>query len=309
MIISAILFGFIYYAVEKAGIFSAYPKTDIEILYSFPILFVSLAIMLIIAVSAFRKVKSLSAWDWLGVASIILIVSGLWLGHFTRFSAEVVLTEGQDFYTGHADYLPGTFYRGIFSKPPDFSIRIENLSPSFSDDGTSLSKLKGKIRFFSPKSKEPVEYVFTDGLPKLIEGTMFRLNDFGYSPRYALKSKEGKVLDSSFVFMDLFPPGSEGYFRLLSPLTYYIRYFPDGKDDINEALLQVRIVRNKDVIMNRDVKISEDITFENNRMSFEEVRMWTKLSIKRDWGEAATFGGFCIGFVYLAVRFFTCRKQ
>ena len=137
---------------------------------------------------------------------------------------------------------------------------------------------------------------------------MLKLKGFGYSPRYELKSKTGDVLDTSFVYMRLFPPGSEGFFRLLSPLTYYLRYYPEGKDSIKEPLLRLRIVRNKDVVLNRDVKISEDVDFENSRISFEEVRMWTKLSVKRDWGEMVMISGLAFGLLYAAM-YLTGRRK
>lgn len=302
MLICAVTFGIAYFAIERAGVFSSYPESSLKILYSFPVLIDALAIMIIAAASAFLKRSSMRAGDWMGVAALMLIVSGLWLGHFTRFSAEVILTEGQDFYSGHGDYVPGTFYRGTFAKPPGFRAKIERLSPSFSEDGRKVERLEGKIVFHSVKGTTPAEYTLTDGLPELIEGAMFRLKDFGYSPRYALKSKAGKVLDSAFVYMNLFPPGNEGFFRLLSPLTYYIRYYPEGNQDTKEPLFRLRIVRNKDIVLNRDVALGEDVDFENSRISFEEVRMWTKLSVKRDWGEVLAFFGLIMGILYLAGR-------
>ena len=157
--------------------------------------------------------------------------------------------------------------------------------------------------------KRPVFSTAKYAAPKLIEGAMFRIKDFGYSPRYELRAKTGKVLDSSFVYMELFPPGNEGQFRLLSPLTYYVRYFPGGNNDIKEPLIRLRIVRNKDIVLNRDVRLSEDASFENSVISFEEVRMWTRLSVKRDWGEVLALAGLCLGFVYLVIRSFKFVKK
>ncbi|MEF9427487.1 MAG: hypothetical protein L0956_10115, partial [Candidatus Mariimomonas ferrooxydans] len=143
-------------------------------------------------------------------------------------------------------------------------------------------------------------YFLTDGLPRLIGGVWFQLKDFGYSPRYALKAKDGRVLGSSFMYMRLFPPGSEDYFRLLSPLTYYLRYYPEGRHDRTEPLFRLRVVRNKDIVYNGDISVSEEASFENSRLSVEEVRMWTRLSIKRDWGELLLFIGLITACLYIA---------
>jgi hypothetical protein len=295
----ALAFGAAYFSVEKTGLFSGNPRLCIEILYSFPMLVDSLIILVLLSVSAIMRRKSLFPRDWLGLAALLIVVSGLWLGHFTRFSAEVILTEGQSFYSGHGKYLPEPFYMGRFAAPPDFGLTIKEINPSFSDDGRAVSGLEGRALFHPKEKGSPVEYTLSSGLPKLIEGAMFRIKKFGYSPRYELKAKRGKVLDSSFVFMELFPPGNEGSFRLLSPLTYYVRYFPEGNNDIKEPLIRLRIVRNKDIVLNRDVRLSEDAAFENSIISFEEVRMWTRLSVTRDSGEVMALAGLCLGFVYL----------
>lgn len=299
-LIFAAVFGITYVTVERAGLFSDMPQADLQIFYSVPILAVSFIITSIVSAAAVMKRKSLHVADWFGMAAVLLIAAGLWIGYFTRFSAEVVLTEGQDFYSGHAVYVPETVYRGRFSTPPDFGLRIEKLSPSFSADGQRIERIQGDVKFFTKENTEPLNYVFTDGLPKVIRGTMFTLNDFGYSPRYELKTREGKNLDSSFIYMRLFPPGNEDSFRLLSPLTYYLRYYPEGRMHSGEPLFRFRVVRNKDVVLNRDIKMSENVDFENSRISFEEVRMWTKLSVKHDYGEFLLFAGLITGLIYAA---------
>ncbi len=301
VIIMAVSFGAAYFAVERSGMFSDIPVSTIKVLYSYPFLIDALFLSMLVAIPAIRNGKSIHLNEWIGITALLLVVSGLWTGHFTRFSGEVILTEGQTFYSGHGNYLPETTYRGLFSVPPDFGMKLENLNPLFSADGEEIRGLHAKTIFFQRDSEIKTEHIIKDGLPELIGGAIFNIKDFGYSPRYELKTKEGRVLDSSFVYMRLFPPDSEGFFRLLSPITYHVRYFPDGKGDISGPVLRLRIVRNKDIVLNRDVGLSEDVEFENSRISFEEVRMWSKLSVKRDWGEVMALGGLIIGIVYFAM--------
>lgn len=301
LLITVVTFGVVYFLIEKAGLFSDTPSSCIEIVYSFPILIASLFLLPIVAVSALKDFRGSIVTGGIKVISALLIVGGLWLGHFTRFSGEVVLTEGQSLYSGHSEYMSETFYRGRYADDPDLVLKLVKLSPSFSSDGEKIEKLSGTMQFLNKETKKPEEHTLTDGFPSLIKGMLFRLRDFGYSPRYALKTKDGRVLDSSFMYMRLFPPGSEDYFRLLSPLTYYLRYYPDGKNDRKEPLFRLRIVRNKDIVFNGDITLSEEALFENSRLSVEEVRMWTRLSIKHDWGEVLVFGGLILGCVHLAM--------
>lgn len=298
-LIFTLVFGTAYVAVEKAGLFSGAPRSCLHILYSWPILADSFLILCFVSGAAFISRRAMGRYHWAGVVSCILIVSGLWLGSFTRFSAEVILTEGQDFYSGHGNYAPGSLYRGRFAAVPDIALKMEEIIPSFSSSGMDIEHLKGRLTVFQKDNAGTSELILTDGMPKMLNGTILKIKGLGYSPRYELRSETGKLLDSAFVYMRLFPPGNESFFRLLSPITYHVRYYPEGKDGIMEPLLRVRIVRNKDIVVNRDVKISEDISFENSRISFEEVRMWTKLVIKKDRGEVMVLAGLLLGALYL----------
>jgi hypothetical protein len=301
----AAVFGVVYYILEYSGLFRDIPSSTIHILYSFPVLIAALFIFILAGASALSRRKRFKLKDWLGIAGLFLITAGLWTGHFTRFSADVILTEGQSFYSGHGNYLPETIYMGRFAAPPDFGMRLEKIEADLSGGGKEAAGLKAAAVFFHNEKDKKTEHIITGGLPRLIDGTMFSVKDFGYSPRYVLKGKGGRVLDSSFVYMRLFPPGSEGFFRLLSPITYHVRYFPDGKGEATDPVLRLRIVRNKDIVLNRDVKFMEDAEFENSRISFEEIRKWTRLVVKRDWGEVMALAGSCFGVIYIMI---TCMQ-
>jgi len=277
-----------YFIIERIGLFDVRPLSNIQIIYSIPFLTGSLffLIMAILYLLSDRRGSRFRRWAYL--VAVSLIVSGLWVSYFTRFSTEVVITEGQAFYSGDDRYIQKSIYKGRFARVPDIDIRLIRLSPEFSNDGSKVNALKGEFIYFS-KAGEQEEIVITNGLPRFIDGIMVRIKDFGYSPRFVLKSKDGKVLHSSFVYMRLFPEGNEDFFRLLSPHTYYLRYYPSRNE-----VLRLRIIRNKDIVFNRDIRLHEDAPFDNGRISFEEVRSWTRLSISRDWGAIISLAGIII---------------
>jgi hypothetical protein len=309
LIIFNVTFGFVYFAIEKTGLFSASPPTSLEVFYSRPVLVFSVVLLVIAIIAAIKNFRTLGVKGWMLVISVFLMVSGLWVSYFTRFSVEVILTEGQSFVPGRDEYVRGSLYRGRFAKLPVFRVRLEELSPEFSEDSRSITGLRGKFIYFEKDSRNPEDFVISDRLPKLFDNIFFKIRDFGYSPRYSLKTKEGRMLDSSFIYMNLFPEGSEDFFRLFSPLTYYVRYYSHHDKPEKEPSLKVRIVRNKAIVVNRDVRIGEEISFENARISFEEVRKWTKLSIKCDWGEIIGISGMIIAASCLVFMFFSMVKR
>jgi hypothetical protein len=302
-------FSLSYFIIEKVGLFSVSPLSNLEILYSVPMLSASIILLIIAIISFFNNLKRSGIKGWMKILSVLLIVSGLWLSYLTRFSGEVVLTEGQTFYSGHNDYIPETLYRGRFSTVPEIALKLEEVIPSLSNDGQKIRSLKGRFELIGKESKGPEEFIITDGLPRLIDGSLFHIKELGYSPRFVLKSKEGKILDSSFMYMKLFPPGSEDNFRLLSPLTYYVRYYPESNDGTIEPLLGLRIVRNKDIVFDKSVKLTEDVVFENSRISFNEVRHWSKLSITHDRGAMLYLPGLVLALLYAIFVFVSTGKN
>jgi len=290
-----------YFVIEKVGLFDIRPLPNIEIIYSMPILIGSLFLLIMVFLYLLSNRRGSKFKRWAYLVAVFLIVSGLWGSYLTRFSVEVVLTEGQDFYSGHDGYIQKSLYKGRLTRIPDIGIKLIKLSPRFSDDGNRVKGLKGEFIYFNNTGGQK-EIVITNGIPRFLDGMMVRIRDFGYSPRFVLKSEEGAILQSSFVYMKLFPEGNEDSFRLLSPHTYYLRYYPSGDDGIEEPLFRFRIVRNKDIVFNRNIKLSEEIAFDNGRISFEEVRRWTKLSIKRDWGEVMAFTGVVLIVLTLLIQ-------
>jgi hypothetical protein len=303
-----VAFAFCYFTIEKIGFFSNSPLLSLEIIYSVPMLSASIILFIVAIISLLKNHKKSGSREWIKFLSVLLIVSGFWLSYLTRFSGEVVLTEGQTFYSGHNDYIPETVYRGRFSTIPDIALKLDKVIPSFSSDGQKLTSLKASFEVAGKESKDADEFIITDGLPRLIDGSLLRIKKLGYSPRYALKSKEGKVLDSSFMYMKLFPPGSEDNFRLLSPLTYYVRYYPYGHDGGTEPLIGLRIVRNKDIVFDDKIKLVEDAVFENSRISFDEVRHWSILTITHDRGVMLYIPGFILAVLYAALLIYKGKK-
>jgi hypothetical protein len=55
-------------------------------------------------------------------------------------------------------------------------------------------------------------------------------------------------------------------------------------------------------VFNGSVNLTENVPIENSRISFEEVRMWTRLSIVHDWGMFFAFCGMIPGLLSVVMR-------
>lgn len=296
MILLLVAFTLSFIAIEYAGLFSGQRAPFRGLLMFWPVLVLLLLIMILLIVSAVVNRRSMRGLKWLGLASVILMVGGIWTSRFTDFGIDVVLTEGQVYMTqGHRS--EGLLYAGLYAPVPKFRLELSKVKTDGDLPQLGKENLKAECLFSLPEAADPRPFTVSEGLPQMKKGMFLRVKRFGYSPRYAL-AKEGRVLDSAFVALRLYPFGSEDYFRLLSPHTYSLQYHPGRLEGGVERPLKVRVTRNKDIIHNGYVGLKESIEVEDTSLSFEDMRRWVQLSITREWGmlmaaAGAVLAGIC----------------
>lgn len=287
------IFAIAYVSLEAAGLFHVAPPAFHEICYSWPFRSNSLLFLVSAVMLAWRYRARARLTAFILALAVFALVGGLWLSWLTRFSGEIILTEGQMFSGVAQEYAPGSVYRGKLSGFPQVSVTLNKLMPVFRDDGQRLKRLGGKLLFQVVGRKGARELEVASRLPIFADGFMISLKDFGYTPRYAFKMKDGTFLDSAWVYMKLYPPGSEDLFRLITPHTFSVRYSPAPAGSSKPFVL--RIARNKDLLFNGGVQLGEDAYFDNGKISFEEVKSWTKIVVTRDKGLYFVWAGLLLG--------------
>lgn len=286
-------FSMAFFGLVRSGLFSVGPESTENVLYSLPLFIASFVLLLTtLAQVALTKARK-NAWAWVFLASLLLASGGYWYNALFKYNVAVVLTEGQSIAEREIARASMEGYVGKRASGPPFSLKLETLSAELSDDGMELRGLKAGLMVFG--EGKPYELEVSDGRPLSVDGYEMVLGEFGYSPRFELMGEAARVLDSSFVSLKLFPPGSEDSFRLLSPVTYYLSYFPQK----GEKPLRVRAARNRDLVYSGDLGLGEAFSFENASMSFPEVRAWATLNIIRNPGSPFIAAGIALGVISL----------
>jgi hypothetical protein len=296
----AALYAISFIAIEWLGVFSAQPTYLRGILSFWLVLVSSLAVLVLLFVSVVVNRSRMVRAHWLGVFSVVLMVAGIWIMRLTDFGINVVLTEGQVYETQEHRSL-GLLYAGMISPVPKFRLKLDKVTLD-ADQHEAVDRMRavGKLRLLLPGGTSPSEITLTQGMPKIHNRIFLKVKSYGYSLRYAIK-KTGKILDSDFISMRLYPPGNEDYFRLLSPHTFYVRYYPGHQEDGVERPLKVKIARNKDILFNEYTDLGDVIRFEDAEISFEEMRKWVEVSIRRNWGELIALAGLGLGCISAAM--------
>jgi len=247
---------------------------------------------------------------------MLVALFGLCIGGATRFEGRVILTEDQVFGGAPQEYLPDSIRAGLLGAPPTITMRLETVEPQIDETGSGLSGLRAVARVLRPgDSKQVTEEAELSRRPAFIQGSVLSLKNFGYSPFFRLKDETGKVLDESFVYLKLFPPGSVDSFRLMMPHTFYLSYFPpygaategDGKAGAAREKYHLRVTRNKIILVDRDLEPGEEVTFDGAHMAFHPPRKWVEILFVRDYGLPLAVFAFALASVLFLAKVVTGR--
>ncbi|MGB5888919.1 MAG: hypothetical protein WBH75_02990, partial [Thermoanaerobaculia bacterium] len=192
---------------------------------------------------------------------------------------------------------------------PVTGFRVEDIRPEFWRDQLLFTTLEADLELASGSSA-------TTRINRplwLGWATFLRLSGFGYAPRYELRDANGHVLSSSFVKLNLFPPGQRDYF---SPPDYphriYLEVFPDhGEEDgrpvsrslnlVNPAVA-VDVYRGRLALGGALLPLGDGYTFEGLTLSIPEIRYWGEFSVVWDPGAGILFLGFVVGLLGLLLK-------
>lgn len=247
-------------------------------------------------------------------AGFLFILLGGWLGFFRSFDGSAILMEGQDFMGTGAEY--STIASAM--EPPSVSFRVEKISPQYWKDKLLFTDLMADVRY---PSREGIESgVIRMAQPLRISGSKVSINGVGFVPMYILKDKNGTGLDSGYVRLNIFPPGTEDHFQIPGyPHQIFISFYPDH--EIKEGKLTnrsmnpvnpvyyVKVFRNKVLSYNGIIRPEEEAYFEGLRFSLPEFKYWGMFRITKNPGFAYIWAAFILFGTGLAWSLLFYRKE
>ncbi len=157
--------------------------------------------------------------------------------------------------------------------------------------------------------------------PLWLGGTTFlRLAGFGYTPRYELVDRDGLVLDTAFVKLNVFPPGQRDHFSPDEfPHRIYVEILPDlertpegpvtASLNLNRPGYRIQVYRGRVDLGGGLLEAGETFAFEGMSLRFPEVRYWGEFSIVRDPGVPLVMSGFMVGLAGLLLKLRGVRQE
>lgn len=245
------------------------------------------------------------------IAFLFLLI-GVGTSSLFRFEGSARVTEGYPF-SGSVDE-----YSAISASPlsffPRVSFFLDKLTPRFWEGKLLFTDLKADVSYSEGKGNAWLSSYLKIG------GARVTINSIGITPMYVLKSKDGKALDTGFVNLAVFVPGSEDHFRIPDfPHQIFVSFYPDSevKDgkvinrsmEIRNPAYFLRIFRGRLLVFSGLIRPAEEAQFEGLRLSFPEVRYWGEFRIVRDPGFTFVWISFVLFASGLVWRLLFYRRE
>jgi len=253
-------------------------------------------------------------WTALGTflfhGAFFLLAVGFLLTLVARREATVWVAVGED-YVGAPDQVraPPSGPAGT-AIPPGLRFRVDRIFPEFWGDELLFTRLEARITWLDGSAR-------TTRINRPLwvgPATFLRLSGFGYAPRYELVDVDGRVRESSFVKLNVFPPGQRDYFQASGlPHRFYLEILPDldPRSDPPETRslnlvhpgVLLRVLRGRlDLGGGTLTPGDPGFGFEGLRIRFPEIRYWGEFAVVRDPGAPVVLLGYLVGLVGLALK-------
>lgn len=252
-------------------------------------------------------------WSALGTylfhGAFFLLALGFLLSLAMRHEAQVWAAVGEELTGRPEQLLSQTPPRLLSFGVPAVSFRVEEVRPEFWRDQLLFTTLEARLALpgggaATTRINRPVWWSWA---------TFLRLSGFGYAPRYELLDASGRVLDSAFVKMNVFPPGQRDFFKIPGyPHRFYVEVLPDfavaDGDPVTRSLnlanpaVLLRAYRGHLDLGGAVLAAGEAFPFEGLAVRFPEIRYWGEFSIVRDPGAPLLFLSYLLGLGGLALK-------
>lgn len=253
-------------------------------------------------------------WAGLGTylfhGSFFVVAAGFITTLAFREEYRIIAAVGEDFVGAPEQVVSREGSPVVTRGPPQLTFNHERLEPAFWGDQLLFTQLSSTLRFpDGSRAQTQINRPLWLGF-----GTFLRLSGFGYAPRFELKSTAGKVLESHFLKLNVFPPGQRDSFRPERyPHRFYLQLYPDLVEEEGQPSsrtlnlvkpgFMVRALRGRVDLGEKLLHGGDEaFVFEALELRFPEVRYWGEFRILRDPGAPVLGFGFLMALAGLGLK-------
>jgi cytochrome c biogenesis protein ResB len=254
---------------------------------------------------------------------MLAIIATTTFGTLTGFFGRTVLPEGVSVPLGNNDLSTITRSSLNPDETPFMTLRLDDFTMTYREERFPVRYaaaitfgilLKDNYRIIneSVEINRPFDY----------EGYRFLLEDGGYSPRFILKTKDGKTLYDGFVRLSNETKREDVFELRGTDLIIQSRFFPDlyKKDGmvgtrspvLKNPAFGIKVNRKKQdsgiLIWKGVLKEGEEAEFAGMTLEFHELRPYVVLLVVNDPTTPWLLGGWVLVVAGLVIRYFPARS-
>lgn len=247
---------------------------------------------------------------------VLLLALGLLLTQLARDEFKLWVGVGEDYVGLQEQILSRELPRALSSGLPKVGFRVERIEPELWRGELAFTRLAARLRFPGGAVRE----TRIDRPLWLSAATFLRVSGFGYALRYEILDREGRVIESAFVKLNVLPPGQRDSIAPQGlPHRVYVRLVqdPSGRGaaaaarslDLRNPAFAVHAYRGKVDLGERVIKLAEPIPLEELVLRIPEVRYWGEFTLLRDPGAPLVMLAFAIVLAGLALSLRGARAE
>jgi cytochrome c biogenesis protein ResB len=240
---------------------------------------------------------------------LLCLIGGLLIA-YTRFSGELVLTEGQEFKGDITQFKSIGREPKIFKELPPLALMVDNVVPYYEKNVPTELLVQLKISYKEDMWSEEVrvnEPVHRGPISILAQS-------LGVSPLFIVKGPGGRELDGAYVSLNVLQ-GEEDAFRFEKDqsIKFNVKFYPDyivedGVEktksiELKNPVMHLTIEKDGEVINEGTISQGEYISLgSHTSIGFKEIRYWAEFIIVREYGKTPLMAGFLFASVGLIMR-------
>lgn len=234
--------------------------------------------------------------------SFFLVFTGVLLSLGSREEAKVWVAAGEKFTGEEGQFISRA---GAVTPPPFTALSI---TPEFWRDQLLFTKLEADLDFGGERKTTRINRPLW-----VAPASFLRLSGFGFAPRYEIVDRDGRVLESAFAKLNVFPSGQRDFLIPEKfPYRVYLEVHPDADltpegivnrtQNLAKPLLVASVFRGHLAIASAPLRLGETLDLEGVAIRFPEVGLWGELTLVRDLGVPVILLGFVVALAGVVMK-------
>ncbi|TAN44949.1 MAG: hypothetical protein EPN22_04790 [Nitrospirae bacterium] len=248
--------------------------------------------------------------------SFFLCLMGGLLVSYTRFSGNLVLTEGQELTTELKHFRLINREPKLIKQVPLLGLELSSVKPVYERNIAVDLSVNMKI-----KHEGGAEAVTLGTNKPVNKGSMSILpQNIGVSPLFLLSDMYGKELGGGYFVLNILKGGQEDSFEIPGfPYKFYVRFYPDyavedGRDisrslELRDPVVFLTVQKSGGNVYEGRVRPGQTVFFDGLGMRYGDTRYWVDFLIVREYGNMPLFIGFGVGVAGLLMRLVFFQKE